>query len=427
MFAESRYSDDAVATDNRHLLLDSLMERTLLVREQVNKSLEEKSRQGPFRNAGRTVFVSALQKALSTLDIADSDTSIAFCAVKAWEIENALFDLYQGDLGESQISSEYREKAKALRRSLEDPGDLNLCVNVLCGKIDPGDLVKMTIYQLANPTVKKDREKATEVARQSVILTGNPIPAKIVPMEKSTENEEVPVPPAEEPVTQWQSPTSSRPTIHTTHIADDTLPPLTKPQLDLAISPSSGTARTISKFGAIVNAARGRGPPPPPPSLVMSLQPAARETSSLSRHGEVLTNSSGGDRFFLSLDEGARTFFATLYAERDPQREADGLLPETLKQKGRIAPDAFTEFISSKLKGGREAVILRLATISENDATEHKKFYKDFEGNKKRMAMFSLDNGDKAFLVTPRFHRIAKGLTFAKSTSTYVVVLTKKK
>jgi hypothetical protein len=86
------------------------------------------------------------------------------------------------------------------------------------------------------------------------------------------------------------------------------------------------------------------------------------------------------------------------------------------------------DFFKGKMKGGRrEAVILRVATVTDRDAREHKKFCKEYEGNVKRVAMFELDDEEKAYFVTPRFHRDAGGLTFARSTSTYVVLFVKKR
>lgn len=436
-FATSRYSDDDVVTDNRHLLLDSLLERTILAGEEVSTDLDDTSKQGPFRGAARTLFVNAFQKAIITMDIDDSEECSTFCAVKAWEVENALFDLCQASLGESQISSEYREKARALRRSLEDAGNLDLCLRALSGDIAAEDLVRMTIDQLANPTVKKDREKATEVARQGLILTGSSAAhsANVVPSRKlpPTENGvKVRNAEAEAPISQTQSPRSAGATILTAAMIDQITSTLGQASPALSAAPtlqSVGTLRPTSKFGDLVKTARANTPPPPPPSLVMALKPVVREIATAPvTPSDAVTNASGGAHFYFSLAEGTRKFFATLHAERDPHGVANGLLPEELKQMGRLAADGFTDFLSSKMSGGRQAVLLRLATASDRDAAQHKKFYKEYEGkDKARIAMFKFGDGEKAFLVTPRFHRDAKGLTFAKATSTYLVLLSKKK
>lgn len=436
LFAESRYSSDTVVIENSQVLLDSLVERTRLTCGFANTSLDEISKEGPFRRAGRAAFVIALQNAVRTLHIADpSGASYSFCAIKAWEIENALFDLYQRDLGECQISSEYRDKARVLRRSLEDSENLHLAVSVLCERICCDDLVQMTVEQLANPTVKKDREKAAEAARQNLVLTGSSATTKISSLEKSQHNNEVGGTnlPAEGPVTQVQLLRPQKPMVqlqirklnsplHKTSTAIST----TSVEFPPSMSPISST-RTTSKFGDLIKAARARGPPPPPPSLVaMSLKPVAREHLSSSNNGEAATTLSGGNIFSLSLAEGTRTFSATLHAEGDSKVNAHGLLPGVLKETGRLKADDFTYFIRGKLDGGRwEAVAFRLATVSDKDAKEHKKFYKEYEGKKRRIAMFSLGDG-KAFLVTPKYHRLAKALTFARSTSTYIIVLTKK-
>lgn len=85
-----------------------------------------------------------------------------------------------------------------------------------------------------------------------------------------------------------------------------------------------------------------------------------------------------------------------------------------------------------KLRGGRwQATCLRLATVGgEKDANVYRAFYKEYE-TKERIAMFKLygDSGGKLFLVTPKFHHVAKrtrDITFGNKNSTYAIVLTKK-
>lgn len=419
-FVNSRYVDGGAVIESRKLLLDSLLARRSLQGRMKTDIPDEASNQSLFRNAGRTIFAAALKKRIAALALPDKDTATSHCEVKAWEIENALFDAYQDELGDTQISSEYREKARALRRSLEDPENLSLCVNILSGKTSSDELVRMSTDQLANPTVRKDREKATIAARQWVVLTEPSSTAEKV----STESKVVQGKPASLP------PLEQVPRRRTSRSSGSTfLPPARSNSNEEAKGlKSAGPDRDVkppSKLHDLLKTASRpkRAPPPPPPSLVdMSMNAPAREASDV-----VVTNATGGDEFFFTLSDGARSFMANLYAEMDPQNEADGLLPECITERGRLTIENFSKFLSDKLKNGRWiAMALRLNPLSERDAKEHKQFCKDYEGVKNRIAMFTLDDGAKAFLVTPRFHPSARGLTFEKTLSSYIVVLTKK-
>ena len=449
-FVNSRYVDGAAVTENRNLLLDSLLGRRLSIRDKGNDAdgLDVMSSQSHFRSAGRTIFASALKKGVMTLDLSGHGTSSSFCELKAWEIENALFGRYQQEFGESQISPDYREKARALRRSLEDPGNLSLCVSVLCGKTSPEELVGMSADQLANPTVRRDREKAIIAARQSVVLTEptstagkpslkprSPLFAKEAKPSASPAVKEAPQRPSSAATRSLSVSPSMSKTVPTRRSSLETgTASSASTSLSHAKSPSpdnSSAVKSASKFGDLVKSASRatRAPPPPPPSLVdMSLKSAARESSPSPNDGELMTNSSGGDKFYLTLADGARSFFANLYAEEtDHQSEADGLLTESLTEKGRLTTENFTKFLSDKLRGGRwNATVLRVDPVSEKDSKELQAFIRNYEGVKKRIAMMSLADGGKAFLVTPRFHRDARRLAFGRPTCSYVVVLTKK-
>ena len=446
-FVNSRYGEGSAVMENRNILLDSLIRRKAVskavVKIQNDASLDAVSKQSHFRSAGRTLFLNALKKGVSTLDLPDRDFCLSFCEIRAWEIENALFDRYQEELGESQISPGYREKARALRRSLEDPGNLRLCVSVLCGKTVPEKLVQMSTNQLANPTVRRDREKAAVAARRSVVLTGPSTSA-----EKSLSKPKAPqVPgdakpsavrelPKKQSFGSSESPGISPPAFKAASRRSSFEAGTSKPKpATLAHAKSSPlNTKTVikpaSKVGDLIKSVSkaSRAPPPPPPSLVnMSLKSVARDSPEPSVGlEEPLTNCFGAEKFYLTLADGSCSFFAHLYAETDPQSEADGYLPESLTERGRLTADNFSKFVAEKLKGGRwNAMVIRLETISDKDAREYKKFYMDYEYVKKRIAMFALNDGAKAFLVTPRFHRVATGVSFEQSTSPYIVVLTR--
>ena len=54
----------------------------------------------------------------------------SYPALKAWEIENEMFERFQSELGVSCVSEEYRSKARSLRCSLEDSNNLSLCLRL---------------------------------------------------------------------------------------------------------------------------------------------------------------------------------------------------------------------------------------------------------------------------------------------------------
>ena len=427
-FVSSRYVHGGAVAESRNLLLDSLLKRRAEVGGKAKVDIvDDLLNQSNFRNACRTIIASALKKGMATLVVPDLSTSTAHCEIKAWEIENALFDRYQGDFGESQISPEYRERARALRRSFEDPENLILCANALCEKTSPEELVLMPTDKLANPVMRRDRERAASAARQSVVLAEpssasdknlasktKSILSSPTPLGDRSAKRKLPI----NNVATALAPVSSISQYHSLGNPNDSPSPIPErivKQLD----------KPLSKFGDLLKTASKakRAPPPPPPSLATLSMESRPETAS-SNDSHAVTNVRGGDEFYFTVAEGTRSFFANLYAENDAQQ--DGFLPESLTEKGRLTRENFSKFLSEKLKSGRWNVkSLRLDPITKKDANEHKIFCKDYEGAKKRIVMFVLDGNMKAFLVTPGFHRDARGLTFEKSLSSYVVIIKK--
>jgi len=404
-YAAKRYSDPISVVSNRFHLLDALAHRRSLD-PSSNSAPAVDSKDGPFRNACRALIKDALLKGLSLMQAAAKDEQAeteAFCAMKALDIEQELYDQYQrdSDFGQSRITPQYREKARALKRSLEDPGNLLFCGQVLADQIEVSRLVAMSSEDLANPKMKRDRAKAVAVAKQSTMLVA---PKQNVDEKKSksqnipnvAENNTTQVASSADKNSTETSKTEKRQTEHD----------------NIASSPvSSPEPKPVHR-------------PPPPPSLVASLRKAP---NSLTPSNEYLvTNASTGDRFNVSIMNGSRKFTAGFYAEMDEDGSADGLLPESLSEKGRLRIDEFTKFVKGKLGGGRwKAITLRLITFSDRDAREFKKFSKDYEG-RQRIAMFTPEQERLVFLVTPKFHRAATSLSFGNSSSTYAVILMRK-
>lgn len=417
-YAEVKYKDGPVAVRDRFLLLDALTDRSFIASSMgtaMDTSLEDLiSKEGPFRNAGRVLIEKALRKATETMEIGSRrDASFSFSSLRAWEIENALYDLFQTNLGEAQISPEYREKARALKRSLEDAGNLAFCARVLTGDIDAQKLVRMTTEQLANPKTKQDRARAEAAARQNAALTRS----------GSTDQKKASISPQSK-LTARQSPATSD---LDRKLAAKTP---TKDPVKVIKSPSSYTSRIKSSLGDVVKStkfSRLATPPPPPPSLAASMQSSA--PGSLSQDN-LISSSSGGDRFQLSLANASRKFMAGFSVEANQQSQVNRSLPESLTEKGRLQIAEFSSFLSSKLSSGKwTAAVLRVVTFSDPDSKQLKKFIKDYE-LKNRIAMISLesesDEFSKLFVLTPKFHRAATGLMFGNPAGTYAVLLRKR-
>jgi hypothetical protein len=415
-FAETKYKDGPVAVRDRFLLLDALTDRSYVASSMgitMDTSLEDLiSKEGPFRNAGRVLIEKALRKTAEAMEIGSRrDASFSFCSLRAWEIENALYDLFQTDLGEAQISPEYRDKARALKRSLEDAGNLAFCARVLIGDIDAQKLVRMTTEQLANPKTKQDRARAEAAARQNAALTRS----------GSTDQKKPDMSPQSKEAAR-QSPVTSD--LDRKLAADAP----TKGPIKGIKSPSTYASRIMSTLGDVVKTAKSSRlatPPPPPPSLAASMQSNA-PAGSLSQDN-LISSSSGGDRFQLSLANASRKFMAGFSVEANQRTNVDSLLPEYLTEKGRLQISEFSSFLSTKLSGGTwTAVVLRVVTFSDPDSKQLKKFIKDYE-SKNRVAMISLESEfSKLFVVTPKFHRAATGLMFGNPAGTYAVLLKKR-
>jgi hypothetical protein len=408
-FAETRYVSGLAVTQDRFQLLDSLVNRLSLKLPADDRKLNQASRQGPFRIAARLLFVNALKKGAAAIDIIDCDKIESFCAVKAWEIENALYDHFQAPTNKPErMSREYKEKARALRRSLEDPLNVVLCGRVLTDKINVHTLVQMSTDELANPRTKKARAKAAAARSQGLLLTKtgssstatNPSPSEALGESK--------------PAWALSIETESR---RSTTQSTDSSSPSTPPSMK----------RSPTKLGDLVDKVVRSLPPPPPPSLVAPLRQTSQTIASASSR-EPVTNSSGGDRFLMSVAGGTRRFFAGLTAEVDPESIADGLLPENLKEKARVSIPEFRSFLKDKVKSDKYAtMVLSFAPLSDNDLKEYKKFYRDYE-QRKRVAMFPLSDGAKLFLLSPKYSREAKILEFKpQHNRSYAVILLRRK
>jgi len=134
----------------------------------------------------------------------------------------------------------------------------------------------------------------------------------------------------------------------------------------------------------------------------------------------------GSNRFHWEVAQQSRRFTTTMVVELDPSDLAHGWIPTQLSEKARVRLEEFQKFLDSKLTSGRNEVLaLRLVFESEADEQEYKKFCKIYE-DKERVAVFSLNDWTKLYLVTPKFQKYArKHVSFQKHSCPYAVVVTK--
>ena len=400
-FASTKYKEGTAVVGDRLALLDALVARKVLAGDslysKVKNSLE--SREGHFRNAARYLLVNALRRGMKSLGISEGIDSSSSCSIKAWEIENALFDEFQGELGESRISPEYRDKARVLRRSIEDIDNIVLCARVLGGVIPARTLVRMPTEELANQRIKQQR--ATAEAKDRRVLTAGPSLSKKSP--------------------QMVAETTAGPPQLTSKLT--TTPQSAKPSSKQSASETGPTAFSPKgrKLGDLVKAARHGRPPPPPPSLATM---SSDRRGTLPRESALITNESGGNRFMVSIANSTRQFMAGFYVERNVETIDSSFLPERLTDKSRVEVKLFAKFIRDKLKSRKGSLgVLRMTVFSEKDRREYKKFYRDYE-KRARIAMFQVNDRVQIYLVTPSFHHYLKdSVEFDKPLSTYALVL----
>jgi len=399
-----------------------------------------------------------------------------------------MFERFQDDLGTTHVSEAYREKALSLKTNLGNSNNVSLCLRVLTGEIKANALVKMTSDQLASQKAKLEREMAKEAALKETVLAPGVEDAVDNSMNCENRNPSNPPPPrAELPPSILKKSTvlsvlQKEPSVSLDAKIDEKLndddedddddgneikddenadgaPTMdsdeeelvesshpkasSAPILERSVSSPPSTSISSSPATTYANhsyqTARSP-PPPPPPSLASSFDTSAEDETSLdldsrsngSDRGIRIRNAFGGESFRIEIHGQVKyAFSVAFYQEDESQAIVNRYMSESLTQKGRSKIDDFNRFVSEKLRGGRwQATCLRLTTISDKDADVYRAFYKEYE-TKERIAMFKLygESGSKLFLVTPKFHHIARrtrDITFANKNSTYAIVLTKK-
>jgi hypothetical protein len=454
--AKKWFAQSTSLLDDRFLLLESLLYRKALFVETTSPPISKES-ETSFRDTCRAYIGRSLSKALKVFGMTDRPETMkstnleSHAAIKAWEIENEMYDKFQEELGLAKVSDEYRNKARSLRWSLEDKHNVSLCIRVLLGDISAAELVSMPPVQLASQKAKRERARAAKAAMSWANLT-----PEITADEPSGNLKEPPLYAIkEEPETPKSSLAGLASAIKGTKEVDSVakvkidgsagddaakatrISESSKPRSVLKRSESAmgGEMRPPAALKALMKATTKSSRPPPPPSLVNSFQQRAESPTpdvaaapASKDRGMRVMSSLGGDKFRIEIANSSTAFYAAFYLEDDSQVFVNRFLPDSLSQKGRLNPDAFASFLSDKLSGGRwVAIPLRLTTITDGDAKEYKKFYREYE-IKMRIAMFEVSKETKVFLVSPKFHGAAKGtglVSLSNKNSTYAIVLTK--
>ena len=457
-FSKRRHNESMNLLTERVSMLDALLYRRSLQPTEVSVSQSndiDEILQDPksFRDKCRSALDKALRKGTGILKLSELEDAPppehleALCSLKAWEIENLMFDRYQGQVGSYMCTNEYRDKARSLRYNLEDKTNPTLAPKVALGEIDTLTFITMTAEDMASQKVQLERQRLAEEARKGVILTE--------PTQQTAESND------SRPEKEATDAKDDKPNVSvegtgavkenstndavSSQIPDDTGDESDEdgPTLDKEPKQASNTVLRSALAGqtysspsllkATLDASRAASStarPPPPPSLAASSQ----VTLSTGRHGHGdrgtrISGKSESNRFKIEVRSLKLVFHAGLYYEGESFPDSiNGYLPNFFEVIGRTQEEELKKFLRDKMSGGKWNLIpFRVTMISDSDTTNYKKFYKDYEA-RGRIAVIKPDDSSssKVYLLTPKFHRIAKDYTeFYSKTSTYAVLLTK--
>ena len=435
-----RYEDGGVAVNRREdVLLDLLNRRRL--QASGRGSITGQSEDTTYRDKARSILEKALNKGVKMMGINQlnaTDVSL-LCTLRAFELENAIF----AEMVESQ--ADYRDKVRSLRSSMEDVRYPSLSARYLLSEISAEHLLSISPEELESTHLRQMKATVDATSKRSVAISnrltkgpnGKGTVKNILKAAMKTLSESVPTlvercetsPPndvilltqnlpantrSHAPPSPVLTPIEAFPSTVNNWLEVDYMEPLMSPSL-ATLTPSALTGKLKA-----LNSSSG---PPPPPLLgipVASISPPNIHN----RYGNFIISSSGSDIFSFTVNRNS--FRGNLLFEDESSSDVrNGLLPESLSEKGRLSIPEFQKFIGQKIDGGRWIVFtLRLSVTSEYEA--YKGYYKEYEA-KNRIVMFGIGKETKVFLVTPKFHRDAKSLRhhFTVKTSTYAIVMTR--
>lgn len=444
---KERYEDGATAVENRFAVLGALMNRHQLVadvskrrsvaRTAKRASIPDGLKSNEIREKARSILDKAMRRGTEMMGIDDGNCEASiYCAMKAWEIEEAMFGRFRNKSGSNLVTKKYTDKLLSLRYNLEDTKNPTLCPRVLVGEISADDLVAMSSEEMAGQQIRQTRAKAEEEGkRNATVNPGAPknegqTKNKGKPVDSPAEREALlKMPPQERKPNS--SPKMARPlaSILPQPLMSPPGRPTSRQPTDEPYLVSSSPASTpsprhgrssfkISSFMQLPEPPLSVASLPTPPSLAVAAAAMPQPKERM-----FALNASGGDCFSISVADSSRIFEAKLFLPDEASKDqVDRFLPEKLTEKARVQIDNFSNFLKDKVNKGHWLVVPLRLSVSEQSAAEYKKFYKEYE-SKERIAMFGKEY--KIFLVTPKFHSAAKGLVLESPTSTYAVLMMK--
>ena len=122
-----------------------------------------------FRDKNRLIFRRSFMRGIQMLNIPESDESVSFCAIAAWDLEHALFDAFASD-GHLNCTLEYKAKARSLKFNLEDLKNPTLCARVFSGEITYNALVKMSVEEMSSKEAKELRQQAIAKKLKDIVI-----------------------------------------------------------------------------------------------------------------------------------------------------------------------------------------------------------------------------------------------------------------
>ena len=391
------YVDGPSVVETRFDRLDALAFRQHVHNgEGSAASSVEGSIEGFGRATARRLLLAALMMAASGLGIPDDEELLFLCSCKAWDVENAVCDQFLGTGFGDAIGARYKEKLRAIKRSLEDTQNKLLHAKVLLGEITPEQFVTMSVEELANPIAQ--RQRADAEARQNNVL--------VAPVAASR--------------TVGRDPGNSA--AQSNDATSTTVPPMPSTE---NTNVSTETTKTVlmSKLSAFRDSARAshatRRPSPPPPISFVSQTDTSAETSG----GYGVTHTDGGDVFRIHVG-GAYHFMAEFHAEGRPGPYISNFLPEQLVETRRSPWKVLDQFLREKVRSGKYQVArLHMHPCSDRDTQILRSFAKDYE-DRDRVSTFQIHDDEKVYLITPKFQSLLRDVVpFEKSPATYALMI----
>lgn len=435
-----RYDDGGVVVNGREDLLLDLLNRRRLQACGISP-ITWQSEDATYRDKARSILEKALNKAVKMMGINQmyaTDVPL-LCTLRAFELESAIF----AEKIESQ--ADYRDKVRSIRSNIEHIVHPSLSARFLLNEISAEDLISISPEELESIHVRQMKTTVDVTSKRNVTISsglskgsnGQGTVKNILKAAMKSLSESVPTlvercgtSPLNDVILRAQNmQINARPHAPSSQVSTpiesfaspvnnwtevDSMEPLMSPSL--ATLTSSVLTGKLKGFNS-------SSVPPPPPLLgipVASISPPNIHN----RYGIFIASSSGSDIFNFTVNRN--TFRGNLLFEGKSSSDVpNGLLPDSLSEKGRLSIPEFQKFIGQKIDGGRWTVVtLRLSVTSEYEA--YKGYYKEYE-TKNRIVIFGVGKETKVFLVTPKFHRDAKSLRhhFTVKTSTYAIVMTR--